>query len=156
MFEPKEEITAAVDLLKERFGHLSKGDFIPWSEIDALVGHHGRYPGTLIVDKFRTWLRKDKGILAVAVRGSGLRLCTDNYAATDYMADRSRKGYRCTNRTIHHLRAVDGTKLSDHGRQVFSQQQYALKYQRLVQGRACREFEKDVKKTDVPPVRKTA
>ena len=151
---PNPIVERAFEQLKEAFGETPKGEFVPWSEIDAAMGlNHLAGEGWRAYLKLVAWTKKNRRIVLHVRQGAGVLWADDRDVAGEIITRRQRRAYRQINRGIRDANLVDGSKLPLHERRAFAMKLDGMKYTRLVAGRQAREAEKAAEPTPTIPQR---
>jgi hypothetical protein len=130
MFESKDEVKEAVDLLMKLAGRYERGQCIDWHEIEAITGprYEGRAPYVI-----RKWLRRmerDREIVTLAAIGAGVRLLTHLETSIEIPAIRQKKAYRQIRRGLRQTDTVDQTRLTGPQRKLLVSQRNNMVLQR--------------------------
>lgn len=155
MFEAKEEITAMVNALFALAQNHTKGDVIPWSDVEQTIGM-GRYEGSAwtAINRLRSRLLKERGIITRIPATVGIRLLADGQYI-DEDRTREKKLMRQTTRIKREQAAVDVRNINLVQRRVLDARCEGNKLLRRQLARN-RNHIKGIRKTQVNPMRKTA
>jgi len=153
-FDKNPIITDAFERLKAKFGETPKGAFVPWSEIDAVLGEiHLESRAWTAFERFRKWTLDTRRIVLDVEQGAGVRWASDHDVVFKIAPKRMRKSRRQANRALKQCDAVDTSGLSVHERRAFAHQKDGMRLSRLIAGRTYREAEKAAEASQVNPQR---
>lgn len=115
LFVENPEITMAVDMLWEQFGHMASGTTLYWRDMEKTAGF-GRddSPGQTIFNKFRKRMLRERNIATRAVKNIGIQLLTPIEQVVICSEDRQRRAHRQCNRGIQEVGAVANNDIPLH------------------------------------------
>lgn len=152
MFE--EKYAAEAEETWETVKNYTRGDIIPWSVIELAMNRaRTETGGWTIIKRLRERLLHDREICTLPEDTVGLRLLTDQEAASELPIMRQKKAYRQVSRCLREIRAVNRGNLSDHERLLLDFHRRSLREERLQIGRAERDAGK-IGRTETLPIRR--
>jgi hypothetical protein len=136
----KDVYAEAVERVWVVLANYAKGETIPWNLVEAAIGvHRDDRGGRTVIKRLCRRLLRDRQITAFPEKNVGIRLLTDNQAATEVPAMRQKRARRQISRGLKETSVVDLSQLSRSASAHLAMARRHMKAERLAITRGSRE-----------------